>query len=208
MIVQAGQVEWFLAYGYIGVFVASFIGCAPLFFSIPYALVIYFAGMALDPLIVTVVSAVGASLGEVVSYSVGYFGGKLLSEERKKRAEYLLEATKRYWGPLIALFAATPLPDDLILVPLGMMRYDVRKVFAYCLPGKLLMCAVLAYGGFATQSLIFLFIQPSSWVFSVICAAITVIGIIIMLKVDWMEVLKEPRVRKLAKKVLNRRNTQ
>ena len=47
----------------------------------------------------------------------------------------------------IFLFAMTPLPDDAILVPMGMMKYPYWKSIPPCMLGKTILCTVIAFFG-------------------------------------------------------------
>ena len=47
----------------------------------------------------------------------------------------------------IFLFALTPLPDDAILVPMGMMKYPYWKSIPPCMLGKTMLCTLMAFLG-------------------------------------------------------------
>ena len=55
---------------------------------------------------------------------------------------------RRYGGFLtVFVFAVTPLPDDLLYIPLGMIKYPFRKTLLACFIGKTLFMTGLAYFG-------------------------------------------------------------
>ena len=50
---------------------------------------------------------------------------------------------KRYGAGAAFFAAATPIPDDLVYVPLGLAKYNPRKFFVATLSGKLVLCYIL-----------------------------------------------------------------
>jgi len=50
---------------------------------------------------------------------------------------------KRYGAGAAFFAAATPIPDDLVYVPLGLAKYNPRKFFVATLTGKLVLCYVI-----------------------------------------------------------------
>jgi len=49
---------------------------------------------------------------------------------------------------LIAFFAFTPLPFDLIGIAAGLVKYSKKKFFLGCLIGKIPRYIILAYAGY------------------------------------------------------------
>lgn len=139
-------------FGYFGVFFAAFLGSVPLFLYTPALLVVFFAGAMLDPLLVGLVAGIGAAIGELVGYGIGVGGKKIYKHEKKIDPKWLKKGTKwfnRYGGFVLTfVFAATPLPDDLIGIIAGFVKYDIKKYFIACLLGKLILCLSIAYAGF------------------------------------------------------------
>jgi len=50
--------------------------------------------------------------------------------------------------PVIILFAATPLPDDIVGIVCGIFNYNIKKFLLASFIGKLIMNTALAWGGF------------------------------------------------------------
>ena len=50
---------------------------------------------------------------------------------------------KRYGAGAAFFAAATPIPDDLVYVPLGLAKYNPRKFFIATLTGKLVLCYII-----------------------------------------------------------------
>ena len=136
-------------FGYPGLFFVNFLSTSTVFFPVPGYLLIFIFGGILNPWLVTLFSALGAAIGEGVAYGVGRGGGYFL---RKKREKYFLKGKewfKKGKGFLIIfLFAATPLPFDVIGILSGTLNYEIKKFFLAAFLGKLVASSVLAFGGF------------------------------------------------------------
>jgi len=189
--------EWLLSiaqqYQFLGVFLISFIGTVSIVFPIPYTLVILLLSTGgMNPLILTVAGGLGSAIGEFSGYAIGYYGRRIISQERRRKMDFFVKIFDRY-GPLaVFLFALTPLPDDLLFIPLGMLRYKFWRMFIPCIAGKILMCAFLAYfGGLFRDIILLIFGEEESWVGMLITAALLVFILIVLLKVDWEKVFEK-----------------
>ncbi|MBS7619179.1 VTT domain-containing protein [Candidatus Bathyarchaeota archaeon] len=172
-------------YGYAGAFCISVLGNLSIFFPIPYALVIYTLGALLDPILLGIVSGLGSAIGEFSSYFVGRGGRKLLDKRYGKRLDNVRLLIQRFGVITIFAFALLPIPDDLVMIPLGMLKYSLKKAFVAMFAGKTLMCIILAYAGRYSISLIRdLFEAGSIW--TVLASiGLLILLIILMLKIDW-----------------------
>lgn len=61
-------------WGYGGIFLVSFLGNASIIFPVPVFLVIFALGSILNPWILGAVMGVGAALGELTRYALGWEG--------------------------------------------------------------------------------------------------------------------------------------
>ena len=109
-------------HGYVGAFMISFLGNLLVFMPIPYLLLIFGMGSFLNPLLVGVVGGLGATIGKTVIYMMGAVGRKFLSSERRNKLDYAKPLLGKYGALAIFFFALSPLPDDVLYVPLGIMR--------------------------------------------------------------------------------------
>jgi membrane protein DedA with SNARE-associated domain len=143
------NLESFLVYGYSGVFLINLICCATILFPIPGEAVNIVAGATLNPLLVGIVATVGATIGELTSYLVGYLGRKIIPSgylEKYGKAEYWM---KKYGSFAIFLFALLPiLIFDLIGIVAGSARFPLWKFILACFAGRLLRCLIEAYLGY------------------------------------------------------------
>ena len=181
-----------LQYGYLGIFIISFIGSVSVVFPIPYTLVIFYVGSThmFDPLFIALSGGAGSAIGEFFGYLMGYYGRAVLSEERKRKIDCIMRVFNRYGAAAIFAFALTPLPDDLLFIPLGMMRYNFLKTFIPCLAGKVLMCLILAYGGHLSIGMIeSLLGEEGGYIGTIASFILLIIILVLMLKVDWEKFL-------------------
>jgi len=180
-------------YGYLGIFIISFVGSVSVVFPIPYTIIIYLLGATMNPVLVAVSAGLGSALGEFSGYALGYYGRAVVSEERQRKMSYMVKIFDRYGPAAIFFFALTPLPDDLLFIPLGVMHYPFWKAFIPALLGKTLMSFILAYAGQQSFELIETVFGGSGLLGTVITCALLVVIIVAMIKIDW-EKLFEKRV--------------
>lgn len=183
---------YLLQFGYVGVFLISMISALTIIFPIPYTLILYALGSSLDPLLLAIVSGTGSAMGEISGYILGYYGRAIVSDEMKRRMEFMLKIFNRYGWFAIFLFALTPLPDDLLFIPLGMMHYSLIKALIPTVIGKLLMSFIIAYSGRVSFEFIKVFFGEASTLLTIIgTIGLLVIIFIIMYKIDWEEIFKK-----------------
>jgi len=197
-ILEAGGnwlLEWMTQFanqfGYLGVFVISFIGSVSVIFPVPYTIVIYLLGAVLNPFFVAVSGGLGSALGEFSGYALGYYGRKVVSEKRRRKMDYMVKVFDRYGPAAIFLFALTPLPDDLLFIPLGVMRYAFWKAFIPAVLGKMLMTFILAYSGQQSIIIIKTLFEGSGLLGTVITSALLIIIIVAMIKIDWEKLFEK-----------------
>lgn len=136
-------------FGYAGLLLVNLAGSATVFFPLPAATIVFVSGAVLNPVFVGLFSAAGCAIGETIGYALG-FGGKKIAEKRYekmiKRGTEWFQKGRAFW--LIIIFAATPLPDDVVGILAGMFNYNIRKFILASFLGKLIMNLALAFGGF------------------------------------------------------------
>lgn len=179
-----------IQFGYLGVFLISLIGTMSIIFPIPYTLIILLLGVAgWDPLMLTISGGLGSAIGEIAGYFLGYYGRRIISSDRQRKMDYLLKILGKYTPIALFIFALTPLPDDLLFIPLGILRYNLLKAFIPSFLGKLLMCYILAsFGGIYYDSLIFFFGETGSWIGSAVTGVLLVLVIYALYKIDWEKI--------------------
>jgi len=142
------------------------------------------------PLLVGFIASLGCLVGEMGGYLVGRGASEVISVERtenlKKYQQYLVDHPKI--APfLIYLFGLTPLNDDMITVPLGLIKYDVKKTIFWVWFGKLGLMLIFAYNILN----ICMFLGGENWIFSIVTLYFTVITVYLMLRVNIIEILQK-----------------
>jgi membrane protein YqaA with SNARE-associated domain len=181
-----------LQYGYLGIFLISLLGAMSIFVPIPYTIVIFILGgsSSFDPLWIAVAAGAGAAIGEFSGYLIGMGGRRVISGRYKKRMEFLTKLFKKYGPVAIFVFALTPLPDDLLFIPLGVMRYSLLRAFVPALLGKFFSNLIIAYSGRLSLEIVKSIFGvegegTSLLIGTIIGIVLLVIVFIIMFKVDW-----------------------
>ena len=190
-------VEWMqqLAqnYGYFGIFLISLIGALSIFFPLPYTVVIFTLGGIFDPFLIAIVAGFGSAVGEFSGYLLGFYGRKIVSAERRRKMEFMVKVFDRFGPVTIFLFALTPLPDDLLFIPLGIMRYSLLRAFIPALVGKISMNFIVAYSGrYAIEIIKDIFGEGSDWIAvllgGLLGITLLIIVMVVMFKVDWEKI--------------------
>ena len=142
------------AWMYLITFLVCLLGSASIVFPIPFPTVLFvFGNMILEEyggtekleiilqtpnfwwqiLGFAVVGGLGCAVGEFSGYALGY-GAKVVADKKQShtfdKMEVLakrLSEDKRKTPLIIFLFALTPLPDDILIIPLGIVKYPWYK---------------------------------------------------------------------------------
>ncbi len=184
--------QFVIQYGPLGVFVISLIGNAIPYATVPYLAII--AAMAAqrgitfwDVIIWSIVGGLGAAIGKVIVYLTGLATSKVLPERVKENMQIFARLAKRGIFIAIFLFAALPLPDDVLYIPLGMARYPLSKFFIAVWLGKIVITFLSivfgnVYGNVMAQYNI------SFEESSIILIVVTIVISVIIAKIDWLKV--------------------
>ena len=117
-------------------------------------------------MIVVFTSAVANSIGDMLDYVIGRGAEHIMSQEDpdlgNRWSQIILRKPKAI-PPIIILFGVTPLPDSLLMVPLGIVKYDIKKTFIWMLIGKIIQMLIFALMGvFALEAALNAFSSESS----------------------------------------------
>jgi uncharacterized membrane protein YdjX (TVP38/TMEM64 family) len=155
---------------------------------------------ASDPWVLLAVGlsvAIGVSAAKTIHYLVTFFVRKHLSVQRQQHLDEEAEKVRKWAFPLLFIAAATPIPDEPIVIPLGLMKYSLPKFFAAYFLGKLTITIAGAFLGNWAMGLFGGWL--TWWEMAALSIALTVVITVILLKVD---------VGKLAEKYLKRKPKQ
>jgi len=136
-------------YGYLGAFLINLIASSTIIFPLPAAAFVFALGSVLNPLLIGLVSGLGAAIGEFTGYGIGVGSRKIIKRKWKKQIDETQKLFAKYGGFfIIFIFAATPLPDDIVGIVGGIFRYPIKKYFLAVLLGKIVLNVIIAYAGF------------------------------------------------------------
>jgi membrane protein YqaA with SNARE-associated domain len=199
--------ETSLLLGYPGVLLVSFFGNATILFPFPYVGLPFVLGglqdvdsgvFLFDPWIVGLISGIGAILGEMTGYYVGYGGSHFLQEEKMNRFRTFIENYPRATPLVIWFLAVTPIPDDMLILPLGAAKYPWWKVFIPGFFGKTMLLTGIAWGGRFGLDWIERIVAGSesgdivSFSAEVISILIVIIILYLIIRIDWKKLGTSP----------------
>ena len=183
--------------GYLGLAIVSFFGSLIPFVPIPsFVLLATMAvGEQFDIHVLVIIAALTSTAAKQIIFYVSYGGRRIISEKTKKRMKPFQKLVKRYGGSAAFFAAATPIPDDLVYIPLGLAKYNPKRFFIATLLGKFVLYYVIVlishYMGLSLLEPILQDIQdPLPGYVGIIAlgVAMTVI-VILLLRLDWERIL-------------------
>ena len=183
--------------GYLGLTIVSFFGSLIPFVPIPsFVLVATMAvGEQFDIHVLVVIAALTSTVAKQIIFYASYGGRKIISEKTKKRMLPFQKLVKRYGGSAAFVAAATPIPDDLVYIPLGLAKYNPKRFFVATLLGKFVLYYVIVlishYMGLSLLEPVLREIDDPLPVYIGIIAlgiAMTVV-VILLLRLNWEKIL-------------------
>lgn len=183
--------------GYFGLAMVSFLGSLIPFIPIPSFLLLatMSTGNHFDLNILAMLSAITASIAKQIIFYASYGGRKIINERIRKRMRPFERLVKRYGAAAAFVAAASPIPDDLIYIPLGLARYNPLKFFVATLTGKIVLSYVVVlishFFGYSildpvmenTDNMDIVYIGVFSFIL------LLSISIVLILKLDWSRIL-------------------
>jgi len=183
--------------GYLGLAIVSFFGSLIPFVPIPsFVLVATMAvGEQFDIHVLVLIAALTSTAAKQIIFYVSYGGRKIISEKTKQRMKPFQKLVKRYGGSAAFVAAATPIPDDLVYIPLGLAKYNPKRFFVATLLGKIVLYYVIVlishYMGLSLLEPILQEIEDPLPVYIgiiILGLAMTII-VILLLRLNWERVL-------------------
>lgn len=113
---------------------------------------------------------------------ITFFVSGHLSERNQARLDVEARKVRRWAFLLLYLAAATPIPDEPVVIPLGLMKYSPTKFFLSYLLGKITITVAGAFLGYWVENNFSSWLSPEAMI--AISIALTVVITIIMFKVD------------------------
>jgi membrane protein DedA with SNARE-associated domain len=182
--------ELALQYGYLGIFATALLGSVIPFLPIPYLIAVVLLSNVLNPLVLGIAAGLGGAVGKTTSYFLGRSGYLLSKERTRKNMDTLRSLAGKYGDLAVFIFAATPLPDDICFVPIGVVRFPFWRFLLANTAGKLVLAIAVAYLGRAYFVFATVFLQESTTVATIAIMVVTVVMTILLLRVDWEKLAK------------------
>ena len=183
--------------GYIGLALVSFIGSLIPFVPVPSFILLatMSVGVQFDIHILALISAFTATIAKQIIFYASYGGRRMISEKTKKRMKPFQKLVKRYGGVAAFVAAATPIPDDMVYIPLGLAKYNPKRFFIATLSGKIVLCYIIVlishYTGLSILEPILEDIDDPFAVYAgmIVFGAIMTAIVILLLRLDWERIL-------------------
>jgi len=183
--------------GYIGLTLVSFFGSLIPFVPLPSFLLLatMSVGDQFDLHVIALISAFTATGAKIIVFSVSYGGRKIIGEKSRKRMRPFERLVKKYGAAAAFFAAATPMPDDLIYVPLGLAKYNPKRFIIATLAGKIILSYIIVfaahYFGLSLVEPLLENIEDVNTIYLgiAIFAVIMTSIVILLLKLDWQRIM-------------------
>ena len=184
-------------FGYLGILLISFVGSIVVFVPVPYFPVLITAAFNpnLNPTLISLSSAIGAVIAKLIIFYASYYGRNILSPKIKGKMVPLQRLLGRYGGIGAFVAAVSPIPDDIVYIPLGLAKYSPWKFAIATFLGKFIFNEILVLGAiYFGKPFVNNLMSNSTSLDSLIgitIASIAVLGIIVYftLKIDWAKII-------------------
>lgn len=176
--------------GLLGLFLLSFTSCLSIV-PIPYIVIVFKIARYVNPILTSMVVGAGSGLGEAIAWFLGRASYNVLKETvYAKRINALLKFVELKGSlaiPLLAfVFSLTFLPDKILYLPLGIMRYSIWKILPFTILGKSVMVyLVLLFGKLWSNILNY----ESDFVSFIVTIVFLSIIMVVMVFMDWERIL-------------------
>ncbi len=183
--------------GYLSLSLVNFFGSLVPFVPLPGFLLLatMAVGNQFDLHILALLSAITATVAKQIIFYVSYGGRRIINEKTRKRMRPFERLVKRYGAGAAFFAAATPIPDDLVYVPLGLAKYNPKRFFIATLTGKI----VLSYSiVFISHNLGLSLVEPfleniddatPIYIGIIIFGAMMTAVVVLLLRLDWARIL-------------------
>lgn len=183
--------------GYLALSLISFFGSLIPFVPIPSFVVL--ATMAVGDHfnihLLAIFAAITATIAKQIIFYLSYGGGRIISEKTRKRMKPFERLVKKYGGAAAFVAAATPIPDDLVYIPLGLAKYNPRRFFLATLAGKFVLSYIIVliahFVGLSILDPLLENIKDTSTIYigMIIFGVTLTVIVILLLRLDWEKIL-------------------
>ena len=192
--------ETIIEYSYFGIFLLLIgINAAPILMPPTWIVLSSFFALdsSLDPLLLALVGATGATIGRLILKNLSSFFRRFIGKEQESNLDTIGNfLNKKKFGYTLTsfLFAATPLPSNMLFVAYGMMRAKSIGLYIGFWCGRLLSYYIMiTISGAVLVPFLQLF---EDRVIGIIVADIVGIGSVIFFTcINWQALLFERKLR-------------
>ncbi len=130
-------------------------------------------------------AAMGNAIGDSLDYLIGRGTEVVIERDNPELTSKWAKSIQKYpkiipW--ILIAFAATPLPDSMLLVPLGLVKYPIKRGLTFFYIGKVIMMSISSIAGiFGIDLIMNLVTGEGSWQSGIVM--LYIIWIIIFLMV-------------------------
>ena len=183
--------------GYIILALVNFIGSLVPFVPLPGFLLLatMSVGSEYDLHILALVSAISATVAKQIIFFLSFGGRKILNPKTRKRMKPFERLVKKYGAAAAFFAAATPMPDDIIFIPLGLAKYNAKRFFVATLAGKIVLSYIIV---FISHYIGLSFVEPflenvddptPVYIGILIFGAMMTSVVLLVLKLDWQRIM-------------------
>jgi len=184
-------------FGYLGILLISFVGSIIVFVPIPYFPVLITAAFNdnLNPTLIALSSAIGAVIAKLIIFYASYYGRNMLSSKIKGKMIPLQRLLGRYGAIGAFIAAVSPIPDDIVYIPLGLAKYSPWKFAIATFLGKFVLNEIFVIGAiYFGKPFVNNMMSNSTnidYLIVVTIASVAALGLIIYfaLKIDWAKII-------------------
>lgn len=183
--------------GYLGLALVSFFGSLIPFVPLPSFILLatMSVGDKFNIHYLALIVAITSTVAKQIIFLASYEGRRIITEKTRKRMRPFERLVKKYGAAAAFVAAATPIPDDLIYVPLGLAKYNPLRFFISTLLGKLVLSYVIVlvshfFGMAYVDPLIQDMDDPTAvYIGFAVFVAMTVLSVFLLLRLNWEKIL-------------------
>lgn len=183
--------------GYLGLAIVSFFGSLIPFVPLPSFILLatMSVGDKFNLHYLVLISALTATVAKQIIFLISYGGRRIIAEETRKRMRPFERLVKRYGAAAAFVAAATPIPDDLVYVPLGLAKYNPLRFFISTLLGKIVLSYIIVllshyFGVNYVEPILENVDDPTViYVGLVVFLGMMIAAILLLLRLNWAKIL-------------------
>src|SRR5436190_11626221 len=145
------RLSHFRSLGLLGIFLINFLSSATIFLPAPGIATVVAGGAIYSPIAVGLVAALGATLGDMISYMLGVSSKEVFLKNHNPWSHKLTKLFEQFGGWMVFIFALIPNPVfDAVGIIAGALGYPWYKYFIWLFLGRLIRDVLLAFLGWST----------------------------------------------------------